>query len=93
MAKLHPIDRTKNANRVTKYKPFRGELVNCDAPMPVERINQFELANQIAVKVYELDDNERVVPLRASSFDAAPERVVDLMMIDRGDLTVTIPNV
>ena len=85
LARLHPCGDRKSANRVTKYKPFRGKLVNCDAPMPVEPIDQFELANQIAVHVYELDENKRVVPLRTRSFDAAPQRVVDLLLIERGD--------
>ena len=53
--------------------------------MSIEQIDQFEVANRIAVNVYELDENERVVALRASTFDAAPERVVDLLLIERGE--------
>ena len=80
MAKLHPIERKHHPCRVSNYKPFRNELLGCDTFMPLESIDQFKISNNLAINVYELDDDERVVPLRISEILNACH-IIDLLLI------------
>ena len=80
MAKLHPVERKHHPYRVLKYKPFRDELLDCDTFMPLERIDQFEISNNLAINVYELDNDERVVPLRISEILNECD-TIDLLLI------------
>ena len=84
LAKLHWCDDHKSANRVSKYKEFRNELVNCHASMTLDDMDDFETGNKLAVNIYEIGEHERIKPLRVSSFANARE-TVDLLYLEEGD--------
>ena len=52
--------------------------------MSLDRIDQFELSNKLAVNVYEVENNERVVPLRASVI-TNPRDTIDLLFVEQGE--------
>ena len=84
LAKLHWCDDRKNANRVSKYKPFRHELLDCQASMPIDGIDVFEISNNLTVNVYELGEDEGIYPLRISTYENARD-TIDLLLIEEVD--------
>ena len=52
--------------------------------MPLEGIDQFEVSNSLAVNVYGIGDDERVIPLRVSTIVNVRD-TVDLLLIEHGE--------
>ena len=84
LAKLHWCDDRKHANRVSKYRRFRHELLDCQAPMPIDGIDAFEVSNNLAVNVYELGGDQGIYPLRSSTLEGARD-VIDLLFIEEDE--------
>ena len=57
--------------------------------MSLDRIDQFELSNKLAVNVYEVENNERVVPLRASVI-TNPRDTIDLLFVEQGEKNIIV---
>ena len=57
LAALHPVDRSDNANRVTKYLPYVDELdfTGMEFPFKLKDVSKFEQLNNISINVYALD--------------------------------------
>ena len=83
MAKLHPSDDQKHANRISKYTPFRNELRGCKPAMPLENIDEFEEMNNLAIKVYGIEGT-KITPLRTSVREDARDSI-DLLLVEDGD--------
>ena len=84
LAKLHWCDDKRIANRVSKYRAFRHELIDCQAPMPIDGIDAFEVSNNLAVNVYELGGDQGIYPLRSSTLESARD-VIDLLFIEEDE--------
>ena len=81
LAALHPVDRSKNPNRVSKYEPFQNELKfdGIDFPVKLQDISKFETQNQISVNVFGYDPEHWIYPLRITK--AEHQNHVDLLYI------------
>lgn len=67
----------KHTDRVIKYKPFLGEFKydDKDFPMPFNKIEKFEKANNLTVNVFTVDEKVKI-PIRLSKYKS--DEVINL---------------
>ena len=81
LAYLHPVDRSANANRVTKYRPYEHELnmTGVAYPTPLSDISKIERNNDISINVLGYDETDLVYPLYRTT--EVKEKHVNLLLI------------
>ena len=83
LAKLHPSADQKHANRVSQYRQYASDLLECYEEMPLEKIDAFEVSNNLAINIFTIE-GESIVPLRASMLENARDNI-DLLLIEKDE--------
>ena len=52
--------------------------------MPLDRIDQFEISNNLAINVYGISNDDRIIPLRVSEI-ANSRDAIDLLLVEEGE--------
>jgi hypothetical protein len=84
LAHLHPVVHGKNANRITKYEPFLGQL-NTEGltfPTPLTQIPGFEKKNNLCINVFGWE-KDALVPLQINRVESAT--TINLLLISDND--------
>ena len=86
LAGLHPT--THNPNRMESYLPFvvRYDFESLSFPVPLSSVATFATRNEISINVYGIEDGREVIyPLRVSDV-TVPDKHVDLLLHEMGEI-------